>query len=384
MSDDDHLPQTPDELTPEYLGEALSELLDGRPVVGVTSEAVGTDDGMVALLHRLHLEVEGGGAAPTVIAKVPNEVAEVRATAQIVGVYEREIRAYLDLLPDLPIRTPGVHVARFDPDPAARVQAQLKRGLDALPVPVMRRLLRPLFAVAGASDRRYLLIIDDLAPAETGDQEGESTDRVAAMLAVLARVHAHHWDGRALDRAPWLDPLGDTTLIRAYWRRHHERIRARHEALGAGWFDRLDTLDGLYGLLMEQLAMSPTTLLHGDPRFTNFLFPAEGDPFLIDWQILCTGPAAWDVTYLLHGGLTDEQWPERTALVDAYLEALAAEGVEVDRDAFDRDLARAALAIAFRMVVSEDITAADDLGRTGVTTMIRRMVTRMGDALPLS
>lgn len=383
MSDLDDLPQTPDELAPEFLTQALSELLDGRRVTSVQSEPVGTDDGMVALLYRLHLGLEDGSDAPTVIAKVPNEVAEVRATAQIVGVYEREIRAYLDLLPGLPIPTPAVHVARFDPDPAEKVQPTLKRVMDALPVPIMRRLLRPLFAVAGASSRRYLLVIDDLAPAATGVQDGDAIERVEAALGVLARLHAHHWERRGLDRAPWLDELGDTTLIRAYWRRHRDRITARHDALGAEWFARLDTLDSLYGLLMEQLAASPATLLHGDPRLTNFLYPAEGDPFLIDWQIVSVGPAAWDVAYLLNGGLTDDQCGRRDELVEGYLDALSAEGVDVDRAAFERDLARASLAVAFRMVVSEDITASDELGETGVTTMIRRMITRMGDSLPL-
>ncbi len=384
VSDVDDLPQTPGELGPDYLTGALAELLDGSRVTSVRSEPVGTDDGMVALLYRLHLELEDGREPPRVIAKVPNEVAEVRATAQIVGVYEREIRAYVDLLPGLPIPTPAVHVARFDPDPAERVQPLLKRALDALPVPIMRRLLRPLFAVAGASGRRYLLVIDDLAPAVTGVQEGDAIERVEAALGVLARLHAHHWDRRDLERAPWLDDLGDTTLIRAYWRRHRDRIMARHAPLGPEWFVRLDALDDLYGLLMEQLAGSPATLLHGDPRLTNFLYPAEGDPFLIDWQIVCVGPAAWDVAYLLNGGLTDDQWGHRDRLVAGYLDELAGAGVDADRGAFDRDLARASLAIAFRMAVSEDITAADDLGETGVTTMVRRMITRMGDSLPLA
>ena len=129
---------------------------------------------------------------------------------------------------------------------------------------------------------------------------------------------------------------------------------------------------------------SPATLLHGDPRLTNFLYPEGAEPFLIDWQIVCVGPAAWDVAYLLNGGLTDEQWDRRDELVEEYLDALAGAGVDVDRDAFRRDLARASLAIAFRMAVSEDITASDDLGETAVTTMIRRMITRMGDSLPLA
>lgn len=373
-------------LTPSYLTDLLAADLDGGRVVGVTAEPIGTDDGMVALLYRLRLDLDGAGpdAPGSVVAKVPNEIEEIRATSQLVGIYEREIRAYRELCPGLPVRTPRLHIGLFDPDPAERAQPAVSWLFERLPVRVLQRALGGIYAAAKRSDRRYLLIMEDLVDAEAGSQTDAPFERFEAAVDVLAQLHATHWEGRDTDGLDWVPAFGDVRLIQAYWRRHRDRYRARHEdVVGERWTARLDELDELYPMLVRQLNSGPTTICHGDPRMTNFMFGSDGSVTLIDWQIVCVGAAGWDLAYLLDGGLSDSLWPQRGELVERYRSELARHGVTRSAEELDAELARASLAVAFRMVVSEDITAGDDVGRSPVSEMVERMVTRMADALPL-
>ena len=80
-------------------------------------------------------------------------------------------------------------------------------------------------------------------------------------------------------------------------------------------------------------------VLHGDPKFTNFLFAADGAAVLVDWDTVMTGPLAWDF--------------------GDFLRSAASRGAEDDpaRAGVDGDLLRACAA-GFRAGLAEPLDAA--------------------------
>ena len=110
---------------------------------------------------RLRLTAEGApDAAPgSVVAKLPAADPTSRATALSLRSYEKEVRFYQQLAPDLPVRTPTVFHADIDPATAS-----------------------------------FVLLLEDMAPARAGDQlAGCAPAVVASAVDELVNLHAPRW-----------------------------------------------------------------------------------------------------------------------------------------------------------------------------------------------
>ena len=108
----------------------------------------------------------------TVVAKLPAADETSRATALSLRSYENEVRFYQQLAPELPIRTPHVFHADIDVETAS-----------------------------------FVLLLEDLAPAEQGDQLAGCTPEVAKVAVdELVRLHAPRWDDPTLADLEWLAP----------------------------------------------------------------------------------------------------------------------------------------------------------------------------------
>jgi aminoglycoside/choline kinase family phosphotransferase len=77
-------------------------------------------------------------------------------------------------------------------------------------------------------------------------------------------------------------------------------------------------------------------LCHRDFQARNIMWPADR-PILLDYQGARFGALAYDLASLLYSPDTGLTEPERPALIAAYLNALAREGVTPDPEAFQRD-----------------------------------------------
>ena len=93
------IPKTIDDITPEWLSDALR-----RSVTGVTKEPVGVGVGLVGQLFRLRME--GGGEPSTVIAKLAAPTEEGRFVATVLNMYGREVGFYTELSPRTSIARP--------------------------------------------------------------------------------------------------------------------------------------------------------------------------------------------------------------------------------------------------------------------------------------
>ena len=286
----------PDALTPEWLTGALTSsgsLADAR-VVAVEHRPLGT--GQMCDSVRLHLTYDEPGAGPaTLVAKLPAADEGSRATAIAFRSYEKEVRFYQELADRLPVRTPRVHYADLD--------------------------------VATAS---FVLLLEDLAPAEPGDQlRGCGTDVAAAAVAELVNLHAPLWGDPALTQLDWLhgDPEGRGALLGEVlpllWTGFQERYAAallpHVKQAGDVYFSRLSA-----GRAADHVA----TITHTDYRLDNLLIGPDGAVTVLDWQTCGTGVGPSDVAYFLGAGLETELRREaEDRLVRSYHEGLVAAGV---------------------------------------------------------
>ncbi|HEX7132361.1 MAG TPA: aminoglycoside phosphotransferase family protein [Iamia sp.] len=289
---------TPEALTTEWLTAALAEILDGGRVTSVDAKPVGT--GQMCDSLRLTLGYEGAPAtAPTsIVAKLPAADPTSRATALSLRSYEKEVRFYQQLAPQLPMCTPAVFHADID--------------------------------TATAS---FVLLLEDMAPAQAGDQLAGCTPAVvASAIDELVNLHAPRWGDPMLAELEWLH--GDLDASRAF-------LGMLLPGVWTGFKDRyaadLDAHVGpvgeeLFGHLEAYLAppTAPLTITHGDYRLDNLLLdPDDGHVRgVVDWQTCAVGPALQDVAYVMGAGLLPEdRRPAEEGLVRRYHDRLLAAGI---------------------------------------------------------
>ena len=342
----DHVPPVTgvDDLTPAWCSAALAASTGGATVAAVRVEPVGT--GQVADTVRLHIVYEGDGEGPvTLIAKVPAADDTSRSAARVTRTYEIEAGFYRDLAAGLPVRTPRCHHASHHPESDA-----------------------------------YVVLLEDVAPAQQGDQmAGCSVDDVGAAVDELALLHGPRWGDRSLESIEWLY-RGDSTegviaLVQYAAGPFRERYAARLDSEANALVDRV------LGRLGDVLTVRPRpwTIVHGDYRADNLLFGGDR-VVVVDWQTVGLGPGAADLSYLLGASLLpDVRRQHEAALVDRYVAGLHAQGVDVDRAEIWDGYRRYAFGGLIMAVVASALVRRTDRGDDMFVTMAERHALQMAD-----
>ncbi|WP_193605671.1 phosphotransferase family protein [Nocardioides dongkuii] len=273
---------TIEEITPAWLSEAL-----GRPVSTVTSTPVGT--GQMAVCHRLTLD---GGE--TLLAKLP--AADPAYRAMVAGTYYSEVRFYAEIADTVAIRVPACSLAVGSP-------------------------------VTGD----FTLLLEDLAPAEPGEQlAGCTPDQARDAVVNLAGLHGPRWcDPSLLDTAGFaLSTPEEAALL-------SELLAPATETFIEGLGELVspedrDTLRAAVDVI-ERWALARTErfgLVHGDYRLDNMMFAPGGGVAALDWQTLSLGLPARDLSFFVGTSLGPgtRRATERD-LVAAYHAALVGHGV---------------------------------------------------------
>ena len=229
-----------------WLTRALrtSGVLTDRAVASVQVEPLGGSQGFAGQLRRLRVtyDDEGHGAPPSFIVKLHSPNAITRELIRRIGAASREIRFYRELADRAGAPTATLHFASRDGE-------------------------------------RYVLLLEDLAPARAGDPAaGCSTEQVHAAVACVAEMHAAWWDSPALASLDWVPEFDELTatrhaICREAWPEFVERYRGDLPdlctSIGPALLDGLDTV-------RRSLSQAPPTLLHGDFRPDNVMFAAAG------------------------------------------------------------------------------------------------------------
>ncbi len=295
------------ELDHGRLAEILAAAGFEAELLGIEAELVGT--GQVGENVRCRLRwgaASGASGAPgelpaSVILKLPSSDPVSRATGGATRSYIREVGFYRDAAPEVQMRIPTIHHVWED-----------------------------------QPSNRFLLVMEDIHPASTGDQlAGCTLEQAALAVDAAAALHGSTWGRHDLGQLDWVDsPAPERAAERA------ELFAMLYPGFVDRYEDQLSADDLAFGhwLAANYPAWQATRaetqcLVHGDFRLDNVLFghgPPAPPMTTVDWQTVSLGPALNDVAYFLSGAIgADTLAANEADLLARYRAGLAERGVEI-------------------------------------------------------
>ncbi len=349
-------PRTSDEITPEWLTATLREqdVIKSSKVESITITNIGGLKGFAGHVNRVDLVYDRSErAAPrTLIAKLALPDHENRKFLNNIGVYEREVRFYLELASASGMATPVLYFADYD-----------------------------------AESGYVILLLEDLSHLRAVDQADDcSFDDASAALRSLARMHAKWWEDERLAGLSWLLNPADPSLLRAAQEGFARNLEPFLEMAG----DHLPTgLEAIARRLVPKLAdvqvamaRRPVTLNHGDFSLGNLFFDdadnAANQVIAIDWQVAGRSRPASDVaTFIMWSFAVESRRQHENQLMTEYHADLMDCSVKgYSYDEFLTDLRLALLShlagIAYVIVILGETMLSTDDGRKRVAVMCER------------
>jgi hypothetical protein len=302
MADASHLPlpTTVEEITPEWLTAALRTRARGVTVHGFEIvDVVNTTTTKV----RLRLDRDARATA----AEIP-ELVIVKGGFQEHGrelekMHLREVRAYRDVFPEVPLRTPRCFFADFDPE-----------------------------------RRQGIVIMEDLVARGVEfchATKPQSHEQVARRLSALAAFHATTWSSpELLPEGKWGDLVDFFDVMRGFFEKYTtsenwQRFVAapRGAATSVRFHDRAWMIDSWTRVTRYGQSL-PQCVLHGDVHLGNLYIDADGTPGFLD-PLASRGPGMLEVSYHVSASIDVADRPRwERALVRHYLDELRENGVE--------------------------------------------------------
>lgn len=292
---------TPDSIDAKWLTDQLRRAGHARvDVRDFKRTQIGT--GQIGKCVRFELELTGADESvpESVVGKFPSDDEVSRATGVALRNYYREVSFYRELAPKLTIRTPRCYFADI---------------IDEGP--------------------EFALLLEDLSPAQQGDQLGGcSADVARASVLELIGLQAPTWCDASLQRFDWLTapsggPIADmmglyAQLLPGFLDRYGGQLQKDQIAI----ISKVATSPKcpLYAALD-----TPFCLEHVDYRLDNMLIDSRTTPprvTVVDWQSVKIGKPLNDVAYFLGAGLPPEVRREaEQEIVRDYHRTLLAAGV---------------------------------------------------------
>lgn len=324
----------PEQATTEWLSAVL-----GSNITAITGhERIGT--GQMSRNFRLDLEGDG---PDSIVLKVPaaeDGVRELGAQA-----YQREVAFYRDVATGVKCHLPACHYHEIS-----------------------------------ETGQEFTLVLQDMAPAEQGDQLGGcSVDQAALALRNLAGAQGPGWNDDALKSVPIFAP-SDASIIRDFYPIAHQQFLDRY---GDRLMDHTaELLSAFSPVALEWIENQPgpVGIVHGDYRLDNLLFTDDAVA-AVDWQTVALGPPARDVAYFLGNSLTiEDRQQHETDLLQVYLDELNTYGVtDYNMDQLLEDYARGAWQGPFITVLGAFTATQTDRGDEMFIAMADRSTSQAAD-----
>jgi len=286
----------------------------GNDVLHVSGQSIGTGQVGDNVRFDLTWNTDDPAAADlpsTVVGKFPSHSPVSRAAGVQMNTYQREVGFYRDLHHEVSIRAPQVFHVGWRPD-----------------------------------DHDFVIVMEDISPAEQGDQiAGCGLEQAELAVDQAVGLHAPTW-GRTDEfrHYDWLGfPDGErtemvATILSALFDGFAERYAGRLSAADIGigrwivehyraWHDAVRTWSA------DHQAMC---VIHSDYRLDNMLFgtgPGAPPLTVVDWQTVGVGEGPADLAYFCGTGMLplDRETHERS-LVERYAAGLAQLGVSMAVD----------------------------------------------------
>ena len=294
-------PRSADQVTLDWLNQALREATAGSSISDFSIDAVGDLDGFLSDLVRIRLSYADGDAARedvprSVIAKFPSQKQDERDLGDSFSAYEREVMFYRHASKGIPCNPPSHY-----------------------------------HSVAGPE---FVLLIEDLGGARFVKQtDGVQREDALDIVRSLASLHARYWETQELEAMNWLPSFSEFARI------YPPEIETGWPQLSSD-FDYLIPSDmrdlfpvanNAHPRIVHHLCERPATLVHCDPRIENFAFEEGSGPErvrLYDWQLVCRGPAAYDLMYFMVQSIdADVRRGFEKELLETYYDTLVSHGV---------------------------------------------------------
>jgi hypothetical protein len=287
--DPSRIPQSWDDVTPEWMTEAVSSRCPGARVSEVRLVLVDNGTNRRA---RFGLSYDKGSGPDVVFLKAEGDFREAHARN---GNMFNEPDLFAAGVP-IPVDHPLAYQVLID-----------RPGLD------------------------YVIVMEDVTRRGADPRDATrplTVEQVARGLRGLARLHSQYW-GFSPSTHPELAWVQTWEPTRGFAEGLEARIPTGLER-GAACLPA-DVQDfGLPGIMdiwargVKSLAQDPVTLLHGDPHVGNTYVLPDGDVGFLDWQVLRRGNWSQDVGYFLVSALTVEDRRDSEAdLIEVYRDALA-------------------------------------------------------------
>lgn len=329
------------DVTVAWLKEELGWEIDSMEV-----QQIGAGIGVSSALYRCTLK--GPNCPSSVVVKLPALDEAAVFTSTMLRTYIREANFFGSLCNEMPVGVPVAYLARVD-----------------------------------EATSQFVVVMEDLGGLRVVDQnEGISLDDARAVIDAAATLHAKWWDrGDELAENGTTISLGDPIypavlpfVFGEGWEKLTKEIDlpAGILEIGPGFSERLPSL-------LQSIVSGPNTLCHGDYRADNILFDEEGEPVLLDFQLLGSGTGAYDVAYFITQSLSKEDASKyERELFDRWIGGLQAEGLVVDAEDLWLQYRRCALfCLAYPVIASRGM----DLNNARERKLIEMMNERFDRAV---
>ena len=293
---------TPDQVSVEFLSEVLNAA--GHESVEIThfdKVEIGTGQMGKCIRYQLKYGSSDPSCPQTLIGKFASDDPGSRMTGITTLNYVREVGFYNHIASKLTIPMPKCYYAAVD-----------EEGIE------------------------HLLLLEDLAPAEQGNQITGCTPELAeSAVKQLVGLQGPTWCDASLKTADW--------LAREDLDAYHALAKEAYQTLLPGFVDRFSSaLTQDYVELFEQLGSSSNfpvylpneeifCLAHMDYRLDNFLINESTNPprvTVVDWEGVGINQPLTDVAYLLGSSLQpDVRAKVENKIVRAYYDGLVSSGV---------------------------------------------------------
>lgn len=349
------LPSGPQELSAEWITSALRETgtISSSAVTGFDYEIIGEGVGVLGQLARVRLRFDSPeeGAPASLVGKFPASVQENRDLANLFRFYEREVRFYERIAEEVELRTPKRYYSHFDEE-----------------------------------TNDFVLLMEDMAPALCGNQvEGCPREAAATTILNMAPFHATWWDKVDTPHLDWIPYANDPIQHFAessyndgwenFTRNFGDRLPPRAMAIAERFRTKIIAME-------NALANSPITIAHGDLRYDNLFFGADGEMGVADWQIIVRARGTYDVAYFMSQSVDSaDRKASEMDIVRSYHETLVEHGVKgygFDQ-CFDDYRSAAMFCLVYPVVSGGNLDLANERGVALVTAMLDRSVATILD-----
>jgi hypothetical protein len=349
------LPVSPAELTAEWLTGALREtgVISDASITSLDHEIIGEGVGVLGQLARFKLTYDkpDDDAPKSLVGKFPAAMQENRDLANLFRFYEREVRFYEQIADEVELRTPKRYFSHFDDE-----------------------------------TNDFVLLMEDLSTARCGNQvEGCARHEATTTILNMAPFHATWWDRVDMPRLDWIpygnDPINHfvESSYNDGWenfaRNFGDRLSPRAMAIAERLKTKIIAIENAF-------ASPPRTIVHGDLRYDNLFFGADGEMAVADWQIVLRARGPYDVAYFLSQSVNPvDRKAIEMDILNRYHEKLVEHGVT--RYSFDQCLddyrISAMFCLVYPVIAGGNLDLATQRGVELVSAMLDRSLATILD-----